>query len=277
MAMKLIESTHTYVNGLKPKMKYISCTTLIGEYHQKFDTEFHSKRVAERRGVPQDVVKMEWERTNRLANEFGTAFHKTMEDYLLSGGIYVPKNDQERLMIESFKSLGICGPKSVIRPEHIMSYEYDEDSGLAGTADIIEEVNFWGDGGFDDKRFNVWDFKTNKEFKFETRYKSDWMYFPIDHLSYTHLNAYTLQMSIYALMYERESGRRCNRMALLYWDRVTEEFRMINVPYMKLEAQSLIDHFGAAHLKKYMAKLKAQGNNETVTEDEIIKNTHIDL
>lgn len=273
--MKLIESTHTYVNELKPNMQYISATTLIGKYHEPFDLEYHSARVAARLGKTQDEVKSEWARTNRVANEFGTAFHKVMEDYLLSNKLYIPRNNNEHKMIKSFESLGIC-KKGVVKPEYIMSYEFDHEVGLAGTSDVIEDVDFYGNGSYDDKRFNVWDFKTNKKFKFETPYQTDWMRFPIAHLSYTHLNAYTLQMSIYALMYEKESGRRCNRMGLLYWDRAAEEFNLINVPYMKMEAQAVIDHFQVKYLSTFKEELAKKSGTvvdyQESEEDRITQN-----
>ena len=54
---------------------------------------------------------------------------------------------------------------------------------------------------------------------------------------------YTLQLSIYARMYELEFGgkRRCRQIYVMYWDKEKMEFQKIQIMYMRLEAQKLIE------------------------------------
>ena len=58
------EEKHTYTNS-KTDEKYISVTTLLGKYKTPFDKDKHSLRVAEREGVPQEMVLEMWEKENR--------------------------------------------------------------------------------------------------------------------------------------------------------------------------------------------------------------------
>jgi hypothetical protein len=121
-----------------------------------------------------------------------------------------------------------------VKPEHIMSIEFTPEKGIAGTSDIIEDLP--------KNMFNVWDFKTNKKFEFENKY-GEFLHFPINHLPHCQYNDYTLQLSIYGVMYERETGRKFNRGGLFYWDKFSQTFRLIPIGYMKREAEMVIEHY----------------------------------
>lgn len=155
--IRLIEETHTYINDSKPDVKYTSVTTMLGEYHKKFDEDFHATRIADRRGVTKEDIILEWRETNRVANEYGTSLHLILEKFLLSPNkIYSPRDDFEKTVITEFKN--ICAIEELdilknngVQPERIMSIEYNDIVGVAGTSDIIEDI--------DKNMFNVWDFK----------------------------------------------------------------------------------------------------------------------
>lgn len=236
----LNHETHTYTNNLKPNVKYNSVTTVLGEYKKKFDENYHSLRVAEREGRTQEEVLAEWKEINRQANEYGTELHAILERYLIApNNLYSPRDDFEKAVIAAFREacidekLTIIGNKGT-KAEHIMSIEFNDTQGVAGTSDIIEDI--------ENNRFNVWDFKTNKKFTYDNAY-AEYLYFPLDHIVYSQYTTYCLQISIYGLMYERETGRKFNRGGLFYWDKFLHMFRLIPVPYMKKEAELLIQHY----------------------------------
>lgn len=238
--IKLIEETHKYVNDQYPKIEYTSVTTIIGKYHEKFNEDFYATKVAERRGITKQEVINEWREINRQANEYGTAFHAIMERYLLAPDrLYSARDEFEKIAINAFRKM--CDENRLnmwksptLRPEHIMSLEFSELHGIAGTSDIIEDLS--------NDMFNVWDFKTNKEFNYESKYE-DYLHFPVQHLSHCHYNEYSLQLSIYGVMYERQTGRKFNRAGLFYWDKIAQAFSFIPVPFMKKEAELMIEHF----------------------------------
>jgi len=63
MSAKIVnfdEASHTYTH--KDKGKFISVTTLLGQYKKKFDKHFHASRVAEREGVSKEMVLEMWRR-----------------------------------------------------------------------------------------------------------------------------------------------------------------------------------------------------------------------
>jgi hypothetical protein len=238
--IKLIAETHTYVNDKFPKMNYTSVTTVLGKYKEAFDEDYHAERVAKRKGVTKEEIIAEWREINRLANEYGTALHEILERFLLAPHrMYSPRDEFEKTVINAFKT--VCYDEGLtlinsnqIKPEHIMSYEFNDYVGIAGTSDIIEDIN--------DNMFNVWDFKTNKKFEFENKY-GEFLHFPVNHLTHCQYNDYTLQLSIYGVMYERETGKKFNRGGLFYWDKYVQKFKLIPISYMKREAEMLIDHY----------------------------------
>jgi hypothetical protein len=238
--IKLDHETHTYFNDEKPNVKYTSVTTVLGEYKEKFDEHYHAQRVADRKGVEKEQILAEWKEINRTANEYGTNLHAILEKYLLSkNNIYTPRDNFEKTVIRAFREccmdekLSIIGSLGV-HPERIMSIEFNDEVGVAGTSDIIEDI--------DKDRFNVWDFKTNKKFNYDNDF-AQYLYFPVDHLVYSQYTTYCLQISIYGLMYERETGKKFNRGGLFYWDKNLEIFKLIPVPYMKKEAELIIQHY----------------------------------
>lgn len=238
--IKLIAETHTYINDKYPDCKYTSVTTLLGNYKEKFDEDYHATRVAERKGVSKESIIAEWCEINRQANEYGTNLHEIIERFLLAPKrLYSPRDEFEKVVINAFRMC--CDQESLnllynedIKPEHIMSVEFTDTKGIAGTSDIIEDLP--------NNMFNVWDLKTNKKFEYENKY-GEFLHFPVNHLPHCQYNDYTLQLSIYGVMYERETGRKFNRGGLFYWDKFTQTFRLIPIGYMKREAEMLIEHY----------------------------------
>lgn len=237
----LEESTHTYKNLLQPEFKYISVTRLLHLYEQEFDADYHSKRVAERDGVSQQEILDRWKEINRIAIEYGKKVHAIMERYLLNKSkFYIPRDDFERTVLLEFDKINLLTDHKILHPEYVLSHPLMENFGIAGCADVIEDV--------DDVKFNLWDFKTNRELTYDTLY-NEWLKFPVSHISQTKYNVDCLQISLYAYFYELESGKRVNKLGVIYWDRgddLTSEigvWKVLYLPYMKTDVKQIINHY----------------------------------
>jgi len=242
----LEESTHTYKNLLVPDFKYISVTRLLQLYEEPFDADFHSKRIAERDGVTQQEVLDKWKEINRIAIEYGKKVHAIMERYLLNKyKLYIARDDFERTVLEEFQKIKLLTDHRIVKPEYVLSYPITDKFGMAGCTDVIEDV--------DDNKFNMWDFKTNRELTFETKY-DQWMLFPVTHLSQTKYNLDCLQVSMYAYFYELETGKKVNTLGIIYWDRgdditsVTGVWKVLYLPYLKTDVKMLINHYISHYL-----------------------------
>ena len=240
MAVYLDPVPHIYHDTENALMKFISVTTVLGKYHEPFDEMFFSEKVAKREGKTQQQVLAEWKKINTEANIYGTMVHEILERYLLAPyRMYSPRDDFESRVITSFAQFCLqhnlnIGTSSTMHPERVMSIPFKPTQGMAGTSDIIEDIP--------NNQFNVWDFKTNKDFRFESKYNK-WLLFPVNHLNDSQFNTYALQLSMYGVMYERETGKKCNRLGMMYWEKTSETWALHNTPYLKKDAENIIDHY----------------------------------
>ena len=214
-----------------------SVTTVLGMLEPEFNSEQialaismqdPSKKKEQYQDMSQEEILAEWKRINDEANEYGTEIHEIMERYLLANKIYIPKNDYERNLISKFQEIDPM-TKGTIYPETIL---FSEKHKLAGTADIIEDCGDY---------FNVWDWKTNKKFKFISEY-DHWLNPPVSHLSDCQYNIYALQLSIYAYMFQMETKKKVGRLGIFYYDK-EQGFKLVPLPYMGLEAKAILDHW----------------------------------
>ena len=72
------EGPHKYTDTLGNEYK--SVTTLIGDYHNKFDADYWAHKKAVEQGKSERQIKAEWERIKNEACERGTATHNGLED-----------------------------------------------------------------------------------------------------------------------------------------------------------------------------------------------------
>ena len=220
--IKFNEAAHTYTH-IDTGDPFISVTTLLGKYKQPFDRHGHSKRVADREGVSQEMVLEMWEEEKNRACKRGTDIHKILEDYIGYGDVkdnygWLCKSYDKAVerTIDSFKNV-LC--------ENLL---YDEEVKVAGTADLIYEHK---------NEFTIGDFKTNKRFGFSSLY-SERLKDPVSHLHNCEFNLYGLQLSLYAYLYERMSGKRCRKCVVFYLK--DERFVSYHINYMKSEVEAIL-------------------------------------
>jgi ATP-dependent exoDNAse (exonuclease V) beta subunit len=220
--IKFDEASHTYTH-VDTDAPFISVTTLLGKYKQPFDRYGHSKRVAKREGVSQELVLEMWEEEKNRACTRGTDIHKILEDYISCGDV---KDNYGWLC----KSYDTAAERSIDSFKNVLCENllYDEEHLVAGMADLIYEHK---------NEFTVGDFKTNKKFKFSSPY-SERLKDPISHLHNCEFNVYGLQLSFYAYLYERMSGKRCRKCVVFYLQ--DDRFLSYHVNYMKAEVEAIL-------------------------------------
>jgi hypothetical protein len=179
--------------------------------------------------LSQEEILAEWKRINDEANEYGTEVHEILERYLLADKFYIPKNDYERNIITKFQEIDPM-TTGTIYPETVL---FSEKHKLAGTSDIIEDCGDY---------FNVWDFKTNKKLRYISEY-NHWLNKPVSHLSDCQYNIYSLQLSIYAYLYQMETKKKVGRLGLFYLNPELDKFELIPVSYLGLEAKAILDYW----------------------------------
>lgn len=83
---------------------------------------------------------------------------------------------------------------------------------------------------------------TNKAFNFYNQYGYETLLPPFDYWQNCQFSIYTIQLSIYAYMYELEyPHKKCRRIWIGYWNKETEKFTKIPILYAKTEAKKLLE------------------------------------
>lgn len=188
---------HKYYN--KFGHEYISTTTLLNEYVKPFDTDKHAARVAAKNDTTPEAIKNLWKNITQDACDKGTEIHAAMEAYIKDGSLsnkYFGLINSFNKAVESFKHTKKSSEKLL----------YNHDARIAGTTDVCLE---------NDKDFFLMDFKTNKKFSFCSEFK-EFLLPPLDFLHHSKYNIYTLQLSIYAFMYEILTNKTCAGLKILY-------------------------------------------------------------
>jgi hypothetical protein len=223
------EWNHTYTHN-ETGEKFTSVTTILGKYKKPFDSDGAATRVAKREGVSKEMVLEMWEKEKNKACDRGTSLHKLLEDYITVGE---QVDDYGWL----YKTYDRCAEYNVDRYKKVLCEQllWNEELKVSGLADLIYEHK--------DGTFTVGDFKTNKRYRFSSDY-NEWMLPPLDHLTVCEHSTYTMQLSIYAWLYEQLTGKKCRKLVIYYLK--GDRFVAHHGNYMKAEVENLLKDFNAA-------------------------------
>jgi hypothetical protein len=195
---------HTYRLG---SQVLLSVTSLIDRLKPIFDKEGISAKLAEREGRSQAEILKEWEKSGEESRDKGTRVHAYIEDVLDDKidptlrliNDRVPEMDA---FDEAWKRMKKALNIKIIEKEKIVG---DSDYGVAGRTDAILE--FAG-------KPCIFDWKTGKKFDESNPYER--MLAPFDGEDNCHLNAYSIQVSLYRLMIERNCNYQMGDPYLLH-------------------------------------------------------------
>lgn len=198
--IKFDANAHRYFIGDK---ELRSVTNFIKDFQKPFDRNGVAAKVAakENRSIAQVVA--EWEVTAERGRILGTTVHTYIEKVLRG-----EQNGQ--LTLDPFLSLNTklpeiaafdafwykLSPDMVCSPASVELVIGDEELGLAGTVDALLFSNDTG-------KSHIWDWKTGK-FDLENQWEN--LLPPFDYLSASKFNIYSLQVSLYRLIIERNTG-----------------------------------------------------------------------
>jgi len=190
---------HSYKSAdPKEDIDWVSVTTFVGLFKDKFDTIAVSKKVAKNKrskwyGLTPEEIQIAWEAEGKRATDLGTWYHNQREsdisgiETLEKQGIPIPII--KPIIQDGLKHAPVQKLTEGIYPEHFV---YLKSAGLCGQSDLVEIVK---------STIDVIDYKTNKEIKKESFKNwegiSQKMTGPCAHLDDCNFNHYALQLSAY--------------------------------------------------------------------------------
>ena len=174
--------------------QFTSVTKFIQKFHKPFEQEYWSKVKSEQLGVPQDWLLSEWKQINDYANEVGTDTHQWIELYYKKSWQEIPSNLDTIHRINKFN---VIYAKKLHKLEPI-KFEvriFSKKWKIAGMIDAL----FLYKG-----KIYIFDWKTNKEITDDNHPKGKYekLLYPFEEYFKNHLNEYSLQLSLYALILE---------------------------------------------------------------------------
>ena len=221
----------------------ISVTTFIGQYKKAFDRETQSIRIAEKRGLPVEEILAEWDLKRDISCERGSCLHAFAESYL-ANKIYAypserikamfgedPIIDQVKFLTEMFKVFHHDSSKNLvpIKSEFVVG---DAELGICG---MVDQIYFNKKSG----KLEIWDWKTNKSIEKHSAYNRKMMG-PVSHLDECELNTYSLQLSLYKYLIEKNTELQFGNSYITWFNEKNESYRVFKCLSLREEVKAMI-------------------------------------
>lgn len=209
------EKTHTYWH-VSTKRQYVSASKFLDHFEEKEDWSAialncsRSKKGKYKGKSQAEILKM-WDDNRDSSAKHGTLIHSVLENYSKYFKIE-PEYEYLRPMVESIHA----EKTGYIRKyqEVILYIDFKSQTGkYAGVAGTVDEIMLV------DKKLlaSIEDYKTNKSKPISMYHeKGKTKKFPINHLQDCSYVRYSLQMSIYSLMYESITGGTIRDLNIRY-------------------------------------------------------------
>jgi ATP-dependent exoDNAse (exonuclease V) beta subunit len=170
---------------------FISVTQYIQQFSKPFDQNYWSKKKAEEEGVTQEEITTRWKKLNDYANEIGTDTHDWIENYFNGVWKQLPTNLDVIHRINKFNKI-YATHLYKLEPLKFETRIFSKKWKIAGMIDAL----FLYRG-----KIYILDYKTNKKFTTDDSlvYK-EYLLPPFQNYYKTHLNEYSIQISLYALI-----------------------------------------------------------------------------
>ena len=236
------DDPHVYYRNGK---KMTSVTTLIGKFEKEFDEEYHSKRKAIQLGISQAEVLAMWKLKNLISTVKGSAVHSYIENYLAHklfpyasesialqfNGIDPVKEKFDKIipLVHKFYD-DIRGKLLPIKSELIVG---DSDFDICG---MIDQLFYNKKSGM----LELWDWKTNEKIDTESKYK---LLSPISHISQAKLDVYSLQLSLYKLIVQKNTNLKLGDSYLVWFNESNDSYKIYKCHDYQDEVKLMIDHF----------------------------------
>ena len=231
-----------YLNGKQMS----SVTKLIGKFKQPFDSDYWSEKKANERGILKEEILKEWKYKADFATQKGSAVHAFAENYLFNKVFPFPEQEMIEVLggvenmlecraavktiIELFKKFysDSYGKLVPVRAELVVG---DEELGLCGMVDQL----FWNEKSGE---LEIWDWKTNKEIKEVNK----WQQFkePLGHLDVCELNTYSLQLSLYKHIIEKNTNLKLGKSYIVWLNENNDTYKVFKCHDFEKEVKSIL-------------------------------------
>jgi hypothetical protein len=229
-----------YVDG----KELISVTTLIHKYQEEFNEDYWSDYKGSQFGISQKEILRAWKFINRKGTIKGSAIHDYAENLFQNKKFEYPKQliynefgfdpiydayQTTKKHVDKFYS-DVQGKLIPIRTEHVI---FDRESLIGGMYDIL----FYNVKA---KEFQIWDWKTNKDFTFEM--KSRYLLKDLYMLEDCDMELYSLQLQLYKQIIEKNVPIKLGKSYIVWFSHNNDNYRVIEAKNREYYANLIINN-----------------------------------
>lgn len=231
-----------YLNGKKANL---SATKLISKFKKPFDSDYWSQKKADDEGITKDEMLARWKLKGDISCEKGTAVHEYVENRLANKVFPYPsakikslfdgadpvqeKFDKIVPLVEKFISDTRGRMISVASELVIGDLEYN----IGG---MIDQVFYNKKSG----KIELWDWKTNEKIDRGSKYKFN---SPINHVPSSKLEEYSLQLSLYKHIIEKNTNLELGDSYLTWFNENNESYEVFKCIDYSKEVVEMIENF----------------------------------
>lgn len=241
--IKYHDEPHKYYAG---ERELISATTFIGGYKPKFESEKLAEQYALKRGLNTADVLADWDYKRDFSTVKGSAVHLFAENYWNNKIFpYDPTIAINKFGVDDVKD------KYETCTKHFLNFYEDAKQNLIPVKmELVVGDLDYGIGGMVDcffynkksKMYEIYDYKTNKEIKlrnhFGQRFSS-----PISHLDVCEINTYSLQLSLYKHIIEKNTNIKIGNNYLVWINENNDNYKIYQCKDYQAEVKLMIDDF----------------------------------
>jgi hypothetical protein len=253
-----------YVDG----KQLISVTTLLGKYEIPFNEEYWSGVKSKEYDIPKSEILHLWKYINKIGTERGSIIHDYAENLFLNKVFPYPKqrivnmfgNDpiwdsylKSKKHVDKFYRIS-QGKLIPVKTELVV---FDREYGIGGMVDLL----FWN---VKDQEFQIWDWKTNKEFTgwhpkgyvdketgdvykehtytHKTEGKENYTGV-LGFLKKNDMNHYSLQLGTYKHIIEKNTGIKLGQSHLVWVSHTQKDFYAIKTLDHSMYVEKMINDY----------------------------------
>lgn len=241
--IKYYDEPHKYYIGAR---EMISGTTFIGRYKEKFDSEKMAAKTAAKKKIPLEEVLEDWAFKGDFSRTKGTLLHNYAEKYWFNKIFPVDMGPYdarfgEGLMQERYEACKVLfeafynDAKDSLIPIAAEFVIGDEDAGICGMIDKI----FWNQKMGE---LQIWDYKTNKEINSFSKFRKKMLH-PIAFLPECELVTYSIQLSLYKYIIEKNTNLKFGKSYLVHIHEENERYNIIECTDYTDIVKLMIKHY----------------------------------
>lgn len=231
---------HSYlINGKVGK----SVTTLLKNYLKPFDRDYWADIKAKQQGITVESILSQWDFSSALSKVKGSVVHSFIESNFTNSEFIYPEDS----IIKMFGYDAIQDSFNLITPV-VNKFINDISEKMFPVASefIVGDKDYLVGGTIDQLFYNkksnqleIWDWKTNKEIRTSSRYSH---LAPLSHISDSELDHYSLQLSLYKVLLEKNTGLILGNSYLVWFNENCSDYSIFKAKDYSEEAKFILNY-----------------------------------